>query len=319
MFFPGTNITIKQHLGSWSLFFGWIEVTLLIGRFPLVGVLIHMSLQVIKQLLICMLVFFPVMIAFGLAFHTLLRSNPAFENSVGSVLKVLTTMAGEFEYYENFAWDATITDKAYVSVQILFILLFGFLTIIIMNLLIGLTVTKLDDLSDEAEVIRLEKMVTLISSNHDVLINKRFSLQMILKKLHLVKFGQIGKLFSYIKLKHKEITKNFTNRPYVKTNHHRISESKICFEPNREKLGSATRTRKIRLLETSDFPVYLYNERTGTKEIDIKLKMPHMIVKKCMDLINEKDEQHLKYKAKTLEDHFDLHNMQQKMKLGIKK
>ena len=144
-------------------------------------------------------------------------------------------------------------------------------------------------------------------------------MQTILKKLNLVKFGQIGKLFSYIKLKHKEITKSFTKRPYVKTSHHIISESKICFEPNREKLGSETRARKIRLLETSDFPVYLYNERTGTREIDIKLKMPRMIVKKCMDLINEKDDQHLKYKAKTLEDHFDLHNVKQKMKLGIKK
>ena len=80
-----------------------------------------MSLQVIRQLLICMLIFFPVMIAFGLAFHVLLRSNPEFENSIGAVLKVLTTMAGEFEYYDNFACDPTIIDKAYDSVQLLYI------------------------------------------------------------------------------------------------------------------------------------------------------------------------------------------------------
>ena len=150
------NITLKFHLGSWTLFFGWIEVTLLIGRFPLVGALIHMSLQVIKQLLTCLFVFLPVMIAFGLAFHVLLRSNPEFENSIWAVLKVLTLMLGEFEYYENFSWDASSIDKGFVSVQLLFVLSFGFMTIIIMNLLIGLTVTKLDDLMKEAEIVYID-------------------------------------------------------------------------------------------------------------------------------------------------------------------
>ena len=323
MFFSSISIVLKQHLGSWALFFGWIEVTLLIGRFPLVGVLIHMSLQVIKQLLVCMLIFFPVMIAFGLAFHVLLRSNPEFENSIGAVLKVLTTMAGEFEYYDNFAWDATIIDKAYVSVQLLFILLFGFLTIIIMNLLIGLTVTKLDDLSRKAEIIRLEKMVTLISSNHELFLSRNFSLQTILKKWNLTRIGQIGSLFNYIKIKQNEMAKEFTKQPYVKSSHsdftfHYISESKICFEPNKEKMNSDSRTQKIRLFETSGLPVYLYNERTGAKEADIKLKLPDNIAKNCMDLINDKDEQSLKYKVKTLEDEFDLHNMQQKMRIHVK-
>ena len=103
------------------------------------------------------------MVAFGLAFHVLLHSNPEFENPIWAILKVLTLMLGEFEYYDNFSWDATTIDKGYVSVQLLFVLSFGFMTIIIMNLLIGLTVTKLDDLSKEAEIIRSEKIPHILS------------------------------------------------------------------------------------------------------------------------------------------------------------
>ena len=72
------------------------------------------------------------------------------------------------------------------------------------------------------------------------------------------------------------------------------------------------------MFETSGLPVHLYNERTGAKEADIKLKLPDNIAKNCMDLINDKDEQSLKYKVKTLEDEFDLHNMQQKMTIHVK-
>ena len=96
-----------------------------------------------------------------------------------------------------------------------------------------------------------------------------------------------------------------------------ISPTKICFEPNREKRPYDEIAQKIRL-ELSVFPVYLYNERTGVKDMDIKLKLPSTIVKSCMCLIKEKDDQKRKYKAKTLKDDMGLHNMKQKMQLQVK-
>ena len=138
-----------------------------------------------------------------------------------------------------------------------------------------------------------------------------------------MRLAKIGSLFNYIKLMQNEMAKEFTKQPYVKSSHsgftfHHISGSKICFEPNKEKMNNDARAQKIQLFETSGLPVYLYNERTGAKEADIKLKLPDNIAKNCMDLINDKDEQSLKYKAKTLEDELDLHNMQQKMRIHVK-
>ena len=313
--FNDVNITLKFHLGSWTLFFGWIEVTLLIGRFPLVGALIHMSLQVIKQLLSCLFVFLPVMIAFGLAFHVLLRSNPEFETSIGSVLKVLPLMLGEFEYYENFSWDATSIDKGYVSVQLLFVLSFGFMTIIIMNLLIGLTVTKLDDLLKEAEIIRSEKMVTLIASTQDVLVNSKFPFAAFFNCLKCKKFGHIGQLFPHILANMSNVEKG--KKYQVHLSLQRISSTKVCFEPNQRNRLYDERSQKIKL-DDGGFPVYLYNERNGRKEMALDLILPHKIAGNCLKLIKEKHDQHRKYKERTVEDDMGLHNMKQRMNLQVK-
>jgi hypothetical protein len=318
LFFNDVNITLKQHLASWTLFFGWIEVTLLIGRFPVIGLLIHMSLQVIRQLLVCLLVFVPVMIAFALAFHVLLRSSPQFENPLSSILKVLTTMLGEFEYHENFSWDAAIIDKAYVSVQVLFVLSFGFLTVIIINLMIGLTVTKLDDLSAEAEVIRLEKMVTLLASTHDVFVSAKYSVVVPLKRLYCPKLEHIGKLFPYMNSKMNSVPKRGKGLNHLMFSPNLISSTRICFEPNRKKRPYEERSEKLRLRMAGFVPVYLYDEGTGDKNMDLKLSLPCSLVSNFMKLIKHKDDQQRDYKAKTLEDFMGLNNMKQEMKLQVK-
>ena len=50
------NIPVSRHLAAWSVFFGWIEMTMLIGRFPSIGIYIYMSVHVIKILLLFVLV-----------------------------------------------------------------------------------------------------------------------------------------------------------------------------------------------------------------------------------------------------------------------
>lgn len=50
------NIPVSRHLAAWSVFFGWLEMTMLIGRFPSIGIYIYMSVHVIKILLLFILV-----------------------------------------------------------------------------------------------------------------------------------------------------------------------------------------------------------------------------------------------------------------------
>merc|ERR1712080_187990 len=99
---------------------------------------------------------------------------------------------------------------------------------------------------------------------------------------------------------------------------HRISSTRICFEPNREKRPYEERSEKLRLKSSDFVPVYLYDERTGDKDADIKLKLPCALVISLMKLIKDKDDQQRDYKAKTLADFMGMHNLKQEMKLQVK-
>ena len=90
------------HTGAWALFLGWSELALLIGRFPVLGVYIYLSLNVLHTLIVFFLVYLPVLIAFTLIFHLLLPSADAFTNLGTSLLKVLAMMIGELEYGSYF-------------------------------------------------------------------------------------------------------------------------------------------------------------------------------------------------------------------------
>jgi hypothetical protein len=53
---PTAYLSLARHLAAWSVFFGWLELTMLIGRFPSIGIYIYMSVHVIKTLLLFILV-----------------------------------------------------------------------------------------------------------------------------------------------------------------------------------------------------------------------------------------------------------------------
>ena len=71
-------------------------------------------------------------------------------------------MIGEFELEDYFIWEAVEPEGSYVTTQILFVLFLVFVSIVIANLLVGLTVSKTEELFKEAGVIRLEKTVLQI-------------------------------------------------------------------------------------------------------------------------------------------------------------
>ena len=90
------------HIGAWTLFLGWSEFALLIGRFPVFGIYIYLSLGVLHTLIIFFFVYLPVLIAFTLTFHLLLPSKDVFTNLGTSLLKVMAMMIGELEYSDQF-------------------------------------------------------------------------------------------------------------------------------------------------------------------------------------------------------------------------
>jgi len=130
-----------------------------------------MSTQVVQQLLTFFSVYFTTLVAFALCFNILLPRSKAFDNPASSLVKVLVMMIGEFDYNESFTWDAVTESGSLYSnfvTQIIFILLILLVSIIIANLVIGLTVNNTRELFQEAGFYRLGKTVVQIQGTESI-------------------------------------------------------------------------------------------------------------------------------------------------------
>ena len=153
------SLSAARHFATWSIFFGWLELTLFIGRVPSIGIYIYMSFRVIRTLIHFMIVFSPVLAAYVFAFYIIHPHAKVFDNPFTSSLKVLVMMTGEYNLEEYFIWQSVKLDKGFVTTQIIFVLFVFFISIVLVNLLVGLTVSKTEELFKEAGIYRLEKTV----------------------------------------------------------------------------------------------------------------------------------------------------------------
>ena len=120
---------------------------------------------VTQSIIIYLLVYLPLLVAFAFGFYVLLPRNPSFNDPVTSILKVLSMMIGELEYNDNFTVDISKepSDWTIGTLQILFTLLVVLISIIIHNLILGLTVNEVDVLFKTARSIQLEHLVRQVS------------------------------------------------------------------------------------------------------------------------------------------------------------
>ena len=112
----------------------------------------------------------------------------------------------------------------------MFLLAFGLTTIIIMNLLLGLTVSKVDELKEQADMFRLEKTVSLVASAHTFLRRSSNLISRIISKKARDKILNRGKIFplikSIIQTSKDSLSKSQNN------NYELLSVTKVCFKPN---------------------------------------------------------------------------------------
>lgn len=141
---------------------GWCKLTILLGRVwsLMFGPYIYLALEVLKILLIFLVVYSPVLIAFILAFNMFLPNNINFADPISSFGKIFAMMLGELEYKDNFTYDHA--SFGHGSTQLAYFLFVLIVNIIIANLLIGLTVSRTEELFQKAEIIRQENIVNQI-------------------------------------------------------------------------------------------------------------------------------------------------------------
>ena len=161
------------QLAAVGCFLTWIQMMFFIGKMQRFGKYVQMFKTVTFSVLQFMFAWLFLLLAFIFAFVILFPHYVAFSNP-GAIIKVLIMMFAEIDY-EGLFYPAseTVTDgtivshpdhTAFVGVPEIMMFLFIFLvSIILMNLLVGLAVSDIAELSKTAKLRRLTQQVDLIN------------------------------------------------------------------------------------------------------------------------------------------------------------
>ncbi|KAK2577416.1 hypothetical protein KPH14_003525 [Odynerus spinipes] len=162
------------HAISIAILLGWIQMMLLIGRFPTWGYYALMFSTVLKNVLKVLLAFVCMIVGFALSFAILFHKNEQFREFLRAIVKTVVMMMGEYDYEDLFPNDNKKGGMSFLTAtsRIIFLSFVILASIVLMNLMIGLAVNDIQGLEEEGHIRRLLKQAEFVAhlekltSNH---------------------------------------------------------------------------------------------------------------------------------------------------------
>ncbi|XP_075237523.1 transient receptor potential cation channel subfamily A member 1-like isoform X2 [Lycorma delicatula] len=149
------------YIGSVIVLYTWAQIMFLFERFPASGIYGLMFWAVLADILKVLTSCICLIIGFVFCFCIQYPNHNLFHNPFYSFLKTTIMMAGEFEYSDLFELGFFRTDL-YATTVIL--ILFVFLSsIVLMNLMVGVAVSELQDLQKRSHIKFLRKEIEFIT------------------------------------------------------------------------------------------------------------------------------------------------------------
>lgn len=152
----------QYHVAAVVIFLVWLELMMIVGRFPMFGLYVQMFTKVAMNFAKFLLAYSCLLIAFGLSFGVLFNSYPSFKSIPWLLLKTITMMAGELEF-EDIFYDENIPNQFPGTSHFLFFAFVVLVTIILTNLLVGLAVSDIQGLQASAGLDRLIRQAELVA------------------------------------------------------------------------------------------------------------------------------------------------------------
>ncbi|RCN36187.1 ankyrin repeat protein [Ancylostoma caninum] len=159
----GLRMNWQWSLAAICAFASWMNLLLLIRKLPKFGIYVVMFFDVLKTFSRFFLIFVLFIVAFSVAFHAILQNRPEFSSVPSSVLKTAVMMIGEFEFTAIFHGDDNSHLERLFGPTIaypLFLFFCVIMTILLMNLLVGLAVDDIKSVQEKAELKRLSMQVS---------------------------------------------------------------------------------------------------------------------------------------------------------------
>lgn len=164
----GVRLNWQWLLAALCIFFGWINLLFMIRKMPRFGIFVVMFVDIVKTFFRFFPVFVLFIIAFSSSFYVLFQNRTEFSSVFMAPLKTTVMMIGEFEFAGIFHGDdASHTERMFgpSHTAVAYALFFSFciiMTILLMNLLVGLAVDDIKGVQEKAELRRLAMQVDLV-------------------------------------------------------------------------------------------------------------------------------------------------------------
>lgn len=157
----GQTFYWQNHIGAFCVLCAWTNIMVKIGQLPWFDTYVAMYTKVQREFAKLLMAYICLLIGFSVSLCIVFPSSEWFSNPVIGFVKVLVMMAGELDISMLDSHnDSPITSK--LSAYIVYLALLIFVSIILMNLLVGIAVHDIQGLKKTAGLSKVRCQITLI-------------------------------------------------------------------------------------------------------------------------------------------------------------
>ncbi|CAF1088242.1 unnamed protein product [Adineta steineri] len=145
-------IPLKNHMTneqwqikSFAILFQWFNIAVILRSVPFFGQFLVMLESILIKFVLLLISIFPLLIAFTMSIKMIFFNQPAFVTLTKTLHKSSSMIVGEFDYETLFFSKATFTAASFIFVPFIVIM-----TIVFINLLLGITVGDIQSSIDNA-------------------------------------------------------------------------------------------------------------------------------------------------------------------------